>query len=875
MFNFVEKFISRVLKNRILLICFILFASVKGFTQESWQAVLPIEYSIKSTDYTAGSNERQMLNALSINNLKNIYQLRIHIRAALLLNVQRDEQGHLYAYLKVVQNKITGDTYFRDFLIDTLLMPRVFDGKLTIMKNGVLISEMPIEMLLTGGVLDLESIEKYASNTEELTFKVVLEKFYYSDQQLWEFMNKANLINTYYSYNEALKLILEQYVGSQISGSNPSSETFIAWHHIHRVNSFIENYRFATDLNLDNYDPLGFLDKWKESQKLESRASTLFYREFEKGKRGKLLDRNIYGQKYVGISRNYIALSKRHQPNMVAAFNELVRINPEREDLIRMTNVASFYDVFKITGIPSTSQLIYNNFISEADSVLKKQEYLNALHLVRNAGEMASFFTDLKHTKQYTEVYTMALNGLMNSFLKVSVMAYKARNFKIAKRYYQEAQQIYDDNAALIGDDYSAKNSFKDFIEKQVDLAEILLNDRYFEEAISLLDQAYSIGEQNSIELDSVDFNTAYQKGYSGIYQMLVDSVEYYIKHEDSKNSLSALLGSAAFEQSHNAYLKRDERISSYAYVLFNSYLELGLSELQSATPENAINFLLEARSLNNTFELNEEQQIDSALNKAIVPIILQTIQKASFEVWANKIDEAGRLKDDALHLAKSYGISNNDEIDQAILLLENKMANRACVDLQYKTANACKILVNRVQSGKFDEARLVFELAKLHVDEQPDCVINTTEMDSLALLYQPLFSFVDSLDLLYDDIETKAFQIIKSRHDKIKADFIANKLRTYTIEMPELQVLLKEEGNVSIFNEAIQYYISQNEYQNAFYYLNLLRIHQFDSKETKEFQKIIGRNLCNNMVDKVEFIETLTKNDAWFKTLRASCIKN
>ena len=58
---------------------------------------------------------------------------------------------------------------------------------------------------------------------------------------------------------------------------------------------------------------------------------------------------------------------------MLSAFNELVRIYPVREDLIKMTNVASFYDVFKITGMPSTSQLIYNTFIAEADSVLKSK----------------------------------------------------------------------------------------------------------------------------------------------------------------------------------------------------------------------------------------------------------------------------------------------------------------------------------------------------------------------------------------------------------------------------------------------------------------------------------------------------------------------
>ena len=100
-------------------------------------------------------------------------------------------------------------------------------------------------------------------------------------------------------------------------------------------------------------------------------------------------------------------------------------------------------------------------------------------------------------------------------------MAYKARNFKIAKRYYQQAQLIYNNNIALIGDDNNAKHSFKEFIEKQVGFADMLLNDSYFEEAISLLDQAQSIGQQTNVDVDHVDFSTAYKKGYGGIYQML------------------------------------------------------------------------------------------------------------------------------------------------------------------------------------------------------------------------------------------------------------------------------------------------------------------------------------------------------------------
>ena len=78
-------------------------------------AVLPIEYSIKLSDYTADSNEKQILNSLSINNIKNIYQLRIYLKAGILLNVQETKRIIYLPTIKVVHPKVSGEHIFQEF----------------------------------------------------------------------------------------------------------------------------------------------------------------------------------------------------------------------------------------------------------------------------------------------------------------------------------------------------------------------------------------------------------------------------------------------------------------------------------------------------------------------------------------------------------------------------------------------------------------------------------------------------------------------------------------------------------------------------------------------------------------------------------------
>jgi len=844
------------------------------YAQDAYKVIQPVEAVMKAKQYKVGSNEKQIFASLAVNNIKNIQQVSIYVKGDLLVSVKRDEDGHLFSYVKMLRPKLSGEVHFRSFLIDTLLVPKAFEGYLFIYQRNELLAKIPVEMLLTGGVLDLESIEYKLSGFEQITAELEITRFFLSDGQLQKYMDLANAINTYYSYNEVLSLLLEKMDKHNLNRGISSAATFIAWHEINRIKSNLDRHILKETLHLEKYDPVNILEKKEKLLRFERRASTLFVKELQEGTRGKLSDRDKYCHAYVELSMKYIELAKNYPPNMSEAFIELVHISPIEQDLNKMSNAASFYDLFRITGVPATVQRIYNYFVDEARSELDGEEYLNALALIRNAKEIEHFFETIKSSREAEEVYINSLDGLLSSFLQVSVMAYKARNFKMAKRYYRNAQQIYEEHVALLGGDEQIKYSFRRFVERQVELAGLLIEDNSYDEAITLLDDAKSIVNQHNFTLDRIDFSSNYRKGYTGLYETLVDSVAYYLEQEKKENGLSALLYSAEFEQAHSEYLKRDERITSYALILYEEFYHQGLSKLNGRHPEQSITYLLEAKKINKQFLQQKNTGIDSLISIAAVPVIDEQIRKAEFEVWANRLENAKEIKQEVLSLQNHYQLMENEEICEAISSLEQKIEQRACVALQYQTDNTCRIVRNRITSGKIEEAeqKLLNMISLINISS--GCAVDASELDSLQDAYQPLFDYVNGFISLSDDMKTLTFNEFLPRYNKMSNNLMNYKLESYGQNIPSLTDMISNDGNKKMIEDAVRYYIENKDYIQAFAFLELLRKRGADEKATKSYQKLVGAGICTGKADKETFISSLINADPYYRTLRLSCLK-
>ena len=253
----------------------------------------------------------------------------------------------------------------------------------------------------------------------------------------------------------------------------------------------------------------------------------------------------------------------------------------------------------------------------------------------------------------------------------------------------------------------------------------------------------------------------------------------------------------------------------------------------------------------------------------------MQIIKKAEFEVWAKRLENAHYLRGEAANLQLKYYMLDNEEVNDALDNLDYKIKNRVCVDIQYKINKACRNCVNRINSGKFEEAEKELTSVEYLLDNYPDCSVNHTKLDSLSLVYQPLFRFIKNYDTLISDMQIVSFSALLKSYNGLMKEYTDDKLNDYIEELPPLFELLVDNGTIRLYEEAINYYSENKEYTMSFMYLDLLRIHHIEAKVTREYQKLIGYEICKDKADKESFINNLTKKDTWFKALQKSCLKN
>jgi hypothetical protein len=253
----------------------------------------------------------------------------------------------------------------------------------------------------------------------------------------------------------------------------------------------------------------------------------------------------------------------------------------------------------------------------------------------------------------------------------------------------------------------------------------------------------------------------------------------------------------------------------------------------------------------------------------------LELIRKSSFEVWANRIDIAKGLKKDAEELLNKYGVENNPESERALLQLQEKIDNRVCVGLQYKIDHAIKISTNRIKSGKYKEASLIVEKASKLPEEYPSCEIDRTGLDSVMAMHGPLFDYIYENDSFLNMIGINTFSEIRAQYEKLIEYYETHKLKRYLKAMPDLFLLLKDCNNTVLYSEAIEFYIDQQNYKEAFDYLDLLRINGTSAKVTKQYQKVIGNRICNDKQDIEACVISLTNDNPWFRILIKECLRN
>ncbi|MEJ2593784.1 MAG: hypothetical protein P8100_01320 [bacterium] len=509
------------------------------------------------------------------------------------------------------------------------------------MKQGVIAAEMPVEILLSGSVVDLVGLDISPDSLHQYMARIEIDRVSYSREDYLLYQAVTRMINNYYAYQEVLQYAVDRYSGSGISYGQDLADLLIAWHELSRVKKNVEAFGFREYLNLDNEDPRNFLPVYKKFTRLVKRSNTLLIRKIEAKPVASLDEKNRYCKEYVNISLRYYARSKKSQPYISAGFLDIVKALPAASEFKMVREASQRYDVFNKISIPGTPQKIYDGFIQEADNAYEKGEWVLTLDLLYNAALFADSLPAIVPAESYLSVYENTLDRLMSAYLQVAIMAYRAESFEMAESYYKKALDIFNLNIENLNGGRLSSGAFRSFIDQQMELAYAFMDDAKYREGLRLVHAAQSISMLKE-KPESMQIDSAFGIGYRGVYQQKLDSIGNLIETAKIENAREALELAALFAAEKARYIHQgmDPRMRDYAFELYHLYYERGERLMKGREPEKALFSFLEAQSINRKYLQESFPDLDSLIYLATVPVILDLIEEAEFETWANRIIE-------------------------------------------------------------------------------------------------------------------------------------------------------------------------------------------------------------------------------------------
>ena len=848
----------------VLFFLIVLNHSVNG--QELLRTVLPVDFTILQDQFSDKNPDKQILRSLALNNGLSIFQVKINFQANVFISIQRDSvTGQRSLSAKILNKKISGDTRFRDFAIDSLLMPTVVFGTINLQQAKDTIASFVIEFQTNNTSTTNVLPDDLLINADSISAGITIESVSYRGRDL-AFYEISKLINSYYAYNEILKELINEYDAVSLKAENSDTDIFIAWHQISRVNNYIQRLDFSKTLNLNKADPEGFLKRYSTSKRMERRASTLFQQVIRKDEKGNLADKRSYCFAYAQLSQKYLERAHNLQPYLASGFEEVAQIYPSQEEKTNLVELAAFYGVFNRIENTSTPQLIHTHFVDLAKKSFDKNQFVVSLQLLKNAIQIKEWFQDIIVSDTFSTIYNHSLDGVMTSYLRVSIIAYRAGKFEMADKYYDKALVIFEEygTSYLVND--TANPSFLHFTGQQLELSQDLLADGEYYKALTLLKQARNIRNCKAVNQDCPEIDALISTALRGIFIQKLDTIDDLLsnrKYDNARVSLSAL---KSFTLDYEAYFipYPAKYFLPPATILFQTFYDWGEDMLNGKQPERALDFFLKAQEVERAYLFTQNTRLKVLVYNATVPVILKEIEKADFETWANRMQNADSIYRQAKQMQYDFQQEKNEELVAVFMALETKMEQRKCINLNRQLKNLNVLIVNRVQSRKFDLARDYLQEADSILDNQVNCEIDSLETRRIEKKYAGLFEYQHKLkktnicirDVKYDSAIVYFVLLINY--------YSQYNLQQFGVDKPSLKVFVESADHPELTKEAISYLIQSENFMEALHFLDVLKKQKVSSWEAKNLQQLTGRGIgYSDATD--EQVHKITQDDPWY----------
>jgi len=473
--------------------------------------------------------------------------------------------------------------------------------------------------------------------------------------------------------------------------------------------------------------------------------------------------------------------------------------------------------------VPDLKQKLVEQLLYEANKLYVKQDYATAHSLLNSIyiSELALKYP--AERQRLNELLADARKGVLEAFFKVNIKALEAKNSEMADNYYlkslvfyeQSFQKIPDDDIRLASaqliDAYQQVAEQKASIEPLTaiqDLRKALQTARIFDNRIlqeALLQRITVLSQQYLNTLTDQIAQNFQQGNIQQAYILTEEAESYYNSQPD------LALNRVALDRQRQG-LKAMQRDELYA---------TGLDAAQSGATSEALKTLTKANQIDVAGSENQGENVDLAKK-----LIIERIRSANQSVWANELDKAWEIYDEASETTVSFQLNNDPDIRDEFRRLDDNIIERICMNEQIKYDQIMLEASRALRFGRVHDLKQLTMQARELVDKNRGCGIATSRLEEYEQSFEETFIYWDAYQEVLNTMYSKGFDAAIS--DYLKLDEAVKSMDLSALGNPhqDMFAFLKEQQNPVLTSLAVEYFIKNEDHTAAILYFDLF-VHQ------------------------------------------------
>jgi len=723
------------------------------------------------------------------------------------------------------QIRFLDEVHYRGIAISELIKPDIFIGQFELFGNDGKVWQRPFEIQLAVDKPISKQLSHVDLKAGSQSFKQAsITDFDFSAEAQKRIENAAHQINTYYG---SLNLFaqLEKSLPQKTDETNPVS-LFLAYDLIRKA------ILLSDDIEDQQYNYFSVPQKETFQTALESlrrkqtRYETLLNSYFSTQNTlpfSPVEIADLYLQRLLDYKKIATTVDFRDYE----VFYNMYGMQADANFLNKIDKFEMYFNNLAL------SRSIIDVLLKEVNTLLSKEDYANAYFLSDQLFE-SGLINNTDHKKQeVVERLSLARAGVLESYFQINNKALEANNEKMASLYFSKSKDFFkkafnnipDNNTRLV-----ATNLIGNYQSKANELLKLQQTDK----AIQYLEQAWEAAflyDNKPLQIALKDnLNAAHQQKFNQLIREVAISSD---RREDSQALLELEEANSYYEQ-HAGFISQTADFELLKQRLgepiFSDKVQSGILAAKLGNTDAALRNLAEANQLENKsdYASNREGGISNELAK---PLIIEKIRTANKQVWANKLDEAWVIYNEAQLISEEFKLQNDPEIMDVFSKLDARIIERICMNNQQAYDELMLAAERAVRLEKISDLRRALVEARTLVDKNRGCNIQTEVLVNYEKLFESSFDYWERYQNMLDIMYAKGFEAAIPAYlelDQQAANYDLSKLGN---PHQDMQTFLARQQNPKLTALAINYFIKELDYKSAKKYFQLFISQNPDSK--------------------------------------------